>query len=799
MLQDFARGLRLIRNSPRLVIIAVATIAVGVAAPTIMFSIVRGFLRDLPFEQGDRLVYVTRSELLGGATDIGLSPAEVREWASTQRSFEQLAAFAVAPFTVGGSDVTPARYTGARMNASGFRALRVSAQLGRVYEASDEAPAAQPTVVISDRLWRNALGGTPGVVGSTINVDGRPTRIAGVMASGFHFPFNEDLWVPVSLNRATSGADTVRAFRAVGRLKPDVELSQARSDLALLGERTAASEGKKDLAVRTVSFKESRIEPSDVALFEAMVLVVTLVLVVACANVGNLLLVRASARTPMFAVKRALGASPGSIVREIMCESAVIALGGGIGGLLLATFGIQVVNSVLASRIPYFWMTIALDGRVMVFACLLTAIAVLLAGAGPAFHTARVNPQQVLRASGRGTLGGGPRRLTDVMIVGEIAVTFVVLVVAGLVAKGAAGESRTLLAFDERGIATAAIDLNPVLYGDTARVAAIARLLDLLGTDPALTSAAVSTTLPGASANPTRIAFAGQQYLRKEDRPTTRFAVVSSGFGQMLGLRITAGRFLNGSDTRGSSLVAVVNQSFADAHFARGKTPVGARLHLSALGDSSWLTIVGVVATAGATSRAKGVAEAVYLSAAQLPPTELYVLARPRGSLIPPLEPVMRRIRQIGSGIPIHDVRGLSAALDEARVLPRFFAALFASFGLAGLLMAMVGLYGVISFLTRARTRELSIRNAMGAPPLRLGAFVARRSAGQVALGIALGIAMSVPVTPLLASVLFGADPHDVSIQIVVGGAVCVAALAAITAPIVRAVRLPPAAALRVG
>ncbi|HVE77525.1 MAG TPA: ABC transporter permease [Gemmatimonadaceae bacterium] len=795
-LTDLARGIRLVRSSPRLVIVAGVTVAIGVAAPTVMFSIVHGFLRDLPFAEGHRLVYVTRAERIGAARDVGLTPRELREWQGAQRSLEALAGFSLAPMIVGGGDGVAGRYSGARMSASGFRALRVAPRLGAAYGARDEE-SGERVVVISDRLWRSRFGASTAAIGSSIRLNGRPTRVLGVMPPGFHFPFNEDLWTPLGAPALGSMDDTVRSLQGFGRLTPGVGLEYARSEFALLGGRTAAP-AAADLATRAVSFKESQIEPSDVVLFRAMLVVVMFVLVVACANVGNLLLVRATARVPMFAVKRALGASPATVVREIMAESAVIAFVGGLGGAGLALVGVHLFNVAVGSRIPFFWMRVAVDAPVLAFAAALAAAAVLLAGAGPAVYSAHVNPEQVLRASGRGTAGARRHGLTGALIVGEIAVTFVLLVVAGLIAKGVVGESRGRLAFDPAGVVTASIDLNPAVYDDSGRADAMRRTLDVLATDPAFGSAALSTTLAGMPAATTRLTVGGVTYLREDDRPSTRLALVSPGFFEAFRLRLVAGRVLSAGDTRASTAVAVVNRSFADAHLA-GLDPIGARIRLGALGDSAWLTVVGVVGDAGTVSRAKGASEAVYASVQQFTPARLFVSARAADNSAAALRRLAQHVRGVGPDIPVQDVRRLDRALADARAIPRMFAVLFASFGGAALVLAVVGLYGVVAFTARQRARELSIRNALGAPALHLAAAVVGRTGAQVAVGLVGGAGLAALITPLLMDILFGADPHDVAVHGAAACSVVLAAVAAIAGPLSRAVRMPPAAALRLG
>lgn len=797
---DLRDGLRLLARSPGLGIFASLAIGLGIGAPTTMFSIVRGFLRDLPFPEGERLTYVLQSDPVHNQRDVGLTARELVEWRGSQRTLDGLAAFSLETFSVSGGDTWSERRSGARLTPNALSVLRVHPMLGGTFGDEHELAAAEPVVLIGESLWRSRFGADPNLVGRSMRLNRTPFTIIGVMPGTFRFPFKEDLWVPLPLTVPASRADDVRALQGFGRLREGVSWEQARAEFEALGARSGLQNrpAEPELVASVVPFRESQIEPSDVVLFGVMVGVVSLVLLVACANVANLLLARAAARTQVTLVKVALGASRTTIVRGVLVESAVIAVAGGLAGIGLAQAGITVFNRAVADVIPFFWMRIAIDPSVLGFSAALTTIAVFLAGLAPAVQASGVDPAMALREGGRGGTGLRLGRVTRGLVVAEVALSCALLVVAGLMIKGVVRETRGTVAFDARSVLTARLD--PVQGGGDmmGRPGIYDEVIDGLAAQPGVQAVVMASRLPGLGGISARAMLAGRDYPRPEDAPRTNVNAVSAGFFDMFEAFPLSGRLLDAGDRAGGPPVAVVTAGFARRHYA-GESAVGRQLRLSGvagLSDTASVTIVGVVNDLGSVSRDPAASEVVYLAVRQLAPRSVAILVRTRGHPLEFVGQFREHVAAVDPDVPVDQVATLEAQLGDARRPAKVFAALFTAFGLTGLLLAALGLYGVLAFAVRQRTREMAIRSALGARPFELMFLPVRSSLARLGLGLVFGFGAAAVLAPLMSDLLFGTNPHDAAVYALVGLTLALTTVLASVRPAVAAARVAPAATL---
>lgn len=797
ILRDLRNGLRLLVRHPGLVIFASLAIGLGVGAPTTMFSIIRGLLRDLPFEDGDRIVYLLQSDPGAGLRDAGLTGAELQEFHDAQTTLQAMAGFSITGFSLAGGDGWAERVDGVRMNAAAFDLLRVRPLLGSRFGPEHELPTAESVALISESLWRDRFGGNPAVLGRVVRLNRRPATIVGIMPASFRFPFNQDIWVP--LQRPAPGMEQVRDLQAFGRLRDGVTIENAAAEFAALGTRIRADQpSERRLQTTVVGFKDSQIEPSDRLLFGAMLGVVTLVLLVACANVANLLLVRAVARTQSASVKRALGASRGVMIREVLAESAAIALLGGVVGIALAWLGVAAFTRAVQPDIPNFWMVFRVDPVVLTFSMVLTTTAVFLAGVVPALQTSRVDPGTMLRDQTRGSSGLRLGRATRMLVVAELAMSCALLMVAGLMIKGVRQQTAGALAFSPENILS--VQLEPVPMDSGSSVPSwsslVSRIVQRLSEDPRVVVAAVATSPPGFPGAPARVALAGQQGSRPEDFPDTRVNVVAGDFFALTGTSAVSGRLLDERDGSETLPVAVVSQRFASRHFPSGGA-LGSRLRLHGIGDSTSATIVGVVPDLGTIRRDAEADEVVYLPLAQRASSARMLLIRTRGPSAEVAGWLRQQVAAVDPDVPISQIVTLGRHLGDSRRIARVFATLFTGFGLAGLLLAVIGLYGVVLFSVKQRTRDIAIRNALGATPARLMASEIQRTLWQIMAGLLLGSGLTAVVAPLLEGLLFGARPHDPAVYGLVATVLAGVAVLAALRPALWASRVPPAEALR--
>ncbi|NIM47847.1 MAG: FtsX-like permease family protein, partial [Gemmatimonadales bacterium] len=594
LLRDLRSGFRLLVRAPGLAIFAAVAIALGIGSTTTIFSITHGFLRDLPFHEPDRLIRVYRDHVARNRFNISLNAHEFQNLRDAQTTLEGLAGFADYDMDLAGAEGRPQRVAAAAVTANSFRTLRVQPALGRGFLPEDERPGAEPIVMLGHRLWQDRFGADPAIAGRTVRVNGQQRTVVGVMPEDFQFPYKQALWIPLELDASAEPGGS-RRIRAFGRLREDVPLEAARTEFATLTRRLElaypASYG--EITTRVVAYREDIVEPSDALLMNIMVAVVAFVLLVACANVANLLLVRAASRDREVAIRAALGASRSSLITQNLAEALAIAALGGALGIGLAQVGVTLVDRAVADQIANFWQRIEIDATVLAFCVALILAATILAGLGPAFKATGVDMNEVLKDASRSS-SLRLSRFSRTLVVAEVALSCGLLTVAGLMVKGVLIQTASELDFATENVLTARVQLRSESYPERLDIDRFyGELLDRLESRPEVLSAAIVTRPPGVSNYMRPFQTESESYERDRDLPWAAFAVISDDFFRALDVRLLAGRSFSAIDHAESEPVAIVNERFARLYFP-GQDPLGRRIKLGALdSESPWRTIVG--------------------------------------------------------------------------------------------------------------------------------------------------------------------------------------------------------------
>ena len=812
---DLRHGARMLRRSPGLALLAATALALGVGSTTTMFSITHGILRDIPVDEPGRLVHVAAVER--GRGEYERIPARdlvaVRD---AQRSFVGVAGFEDVPVHLGEAVRRPGhraeRVNGALVSGDAFALLRVRPLLGRALGPDDDRAGAPAVVVLGHALWRDRYASDPAIVGRVVRVDGVPSTVVGVMPPGFGFPVREQLWMPLRLDSLAAlrdGGGGGPAVLAFARLRDGASVERAHAEVAAIGRRLALAaptewEGRA-LAARP--YREQQVPPRARVIFRAMLLVVSFVLLIAAANVASLLLARAVARRREIAVRAALGAGRARLARQLLAESLAVSAVGGALGVALAWGGVTLFNRAVGFELA-FWMVVAVDRTALAFAAALVGAAALAAGLTPARQAARMSVSDALKDEGRGTSSFRLGRASRALVAGETALSCALLVVTGLMAKGvAAAVDRTVGPAPERVLA-AQVELRADAYADSARrvrfYEAVATRLAAL---PGVGAAALGTHLPGFQAlqAPVEVDGSAARPDPGAPRPRARWAAVSPGFFDAFGVTLLRGRAFAWSDGAPAPRVAVVNRPVAERHLP-GADPIGRRVRIvDDSGRGAWAEVVGVAPELGMGGAAERDAPGVYFPLAQRTAESFTVAVRAAGPGNDPLRDDPLRlvaalrdaVAAVGPDVPVSEEGRHDVTVARASAGERLFGGLFAFFGLSALTLAMVGLFGLLSFAVRSRAREVGIRVALGGRPRDVVGLVLRAGARQFAAGVAAGLGLAALVAPQLGEALFTQEPHDWTVYAAVAAGLALSAACAALVPARRALRVSPLEAFR--
>jgi putative ABC transport system permease protein len=807
--EDIRYGLRVLAKAPGFTLIAVLTLALGIGANTAIFSVVSAvLLRSLPFPLPEELVRVVSVRARGNAPDSASYP-DFTDWRAQNHSFSQMAAYRTESFTLTGQG-EPAHIKGAVVSAELFPLLRVQPLLGRTFLPEEDTPGAGTgAVILSHGLWRQLFGADPGIVGRTIDLNNRSFTVVGVMPAGFEFPIQSgqiDFWTTIAVDLVEMPGEKPMAAQrgahyldVIGRLKPGVSPPQAQAELATivsnLNKQYTDNAPRKIWVVPELRQLVSGVRPALLILLGA----VGCVLLIACANVGNLLLSRGATRQREMAVRGALGASRWRMIRQLLTESMMLALAGGALGVTLALWGIPPLVRLVPEDVPRI-ADIHLNAPVLLFTLALSLLTGILFGVAPALRLSRAGFFESLKESGRGASEGlHGSRLRSVLVVCDVALAAILLVGAGLLIKSFLRLERVDPGYDPHRVLTFKVDLPDSTYTKERQAAFYQQALARLNQLPGVRSASAVLPLPlDGDEIDTVLQFAGQP-VDNANPVRTGYSWVEPGYFGTVGIGLREGRDFNDRDNLFTSPVVIVNETIAKRYFP-GQDPIGKRIrpHIgNGYPTPPMREIVGVVGDVKQTDLTTETGPQVYVPRSQSPFVGMIFVVRTEVAPLSILSAARKEISEIDKDLPIYDVKTLEQYFAQSVGQPQFFTTLLGIFAALALLLAAVGLYGVISQSAVQRTHEIGVRMALGANKREVLTLVVGQGFKLTLIGVAIGVSGALALTRLLSTLLYDVQPTDPVTFVLVSLLLVLVALLACYIPARRATRVDPMVALR--
>lgn len=801
---DLKQAIRGLYKNPSVSAIAIAALALGIGFTTVMFSIVYGALyRGLPFEGADAIMHLERANPTEGIESMEVTVHDYRDWRERQRSFENLAAFYQGTVNIRGTE-RPERYEGAFMTANSFQVIGVQPILGRGFREEEEQVGTPQVALIGYQVWQDRYGGSPDVLGQVVTINGEPGEIIGVMPEGFEFPILEEVWVPLRVDHLALPRGDGQTVEVFGNLNDGVSVDRAMTEFTAIASQLSAEYPETNEGVTPLikPYTEEFIGDEEKGILLSMLFTVVLVLIIACANVANLLLARASARSRDLAIQTAMGASRWRVIRQMLGEAAVLAAVGAVLGSAIAWFCITAFDNAVSATDPPFWLDFKLDGPIFLFVVAITGLAALAAGGVPALKASGPDVNSVLKDESRGSSGMRIGKLSRTLVVAEIAMSMALLVASGLMVKGVVKLNNEDYGFPTENIFTARVGVFPERFPDEAsRLRFWEDVERRVAQIPGVLSAGMTGSLPGTGSFGARFALDGESYEADRDLPVVRFAAVTPGFAETFEFEALQGRWLQTTDNADAPRVAVVNESFVARHFGGGDG-LGRRVRFGGLNsEAEWMEIIGVVPN----HRMEGVGDpgqeeidvpGMYIPLAQYDLRFVSIVARVDGEPLSLSADVRDAVGAADADTPIYFVQTLQQAMEQNLWFYRIFGNLFLAFGLAALFMASVGLYGVMSFSVTHRVGEMGVRMALGASGGQVTGLIIRQGMAQIAAGLVLGSGLAFLVARGLTLLLYQVEPWDPA---TFGGVLVVLVITGLGAswvPARRATRVDPMVAL---
>ncbi len=797
-LQNLRHSLRGFARRPGFTFIAVLTLGLGIGGTTAIFSIVSALLlRPLPYARPDQLVTVNHYYPSLDGLEASVSARGYRDYRNRTHTFSSVAVETVQAKNLTG-DGEPERISTAAVSPQYFGTLGVPASVGRSFGVEVENGDAN-VVVVSDGFWLRRFGGSPDAVGRTLDLDGVPYTVVGVMPAGFRDVFSRDvqLWVPLILTEEQYSRGYTNEFlSAVARVAPGLGVRQAAEEMAAFAETLKQDESLRlpsDWSIKVTGLQERAtrdVRPALLVLLGA----VLLVLLIACANVANLLLTRASGQRRQIAVRLAMGASRAHVISRLLADGIVLGLAGAIVGLLIADWGLGGLRAVAASTVPAVGDA-SLDRTVLVFTLVVSVVTGAFISLMPAFGAWHTDVSRALREGVRAGDDRAGLRLRRSFVVAQLALSLALLAGAGLLLKSVARLQAVSPGFDPKGVMTFFVSLPPSAYPDgDAQRQFYDDLLPSLRRVPGVTSAGLDNVLPFSALWATSsFAIVGREMGPDEPYPWGDFRIVSPGFQDALKLPLVEGRFFTDADGPETPMVAVVDEELARRYWPQGGA-IGQRI---SYGGPDEIEIVGVVAHAAHEGLDADPRAQVYVSYRQRPQRGMFVVARASGRPEAILPGLRAAVRAADPNIPLARVSTMERLVDESMGNRRLSLVLLAVFAAVALTLAATGVYGVMAQVVGQRTRELGVRMAMGAKRSDVLALVMRQGMALVAIGVALGLVGSLTFARVLRGQLFGVEPTDPSTFALVVVVLLASAALATLVPALRATRVDPVVALR--
>jgi putative ABC transport system permease protein len=804
LLQDVRYGMRMLLKRPGFTLVAVITLMLGIGANTAIFSVVNAvLLRPLPYRDADRIAVI--EEISKEGKRVQVTPANFVDWRSQNTVFEHLAAIFERTSNLAGASEAE-RINLAMTSANFFDVFGAQPERGRLFIAEDEQAGHPAIVVISHGLWQRRFGGDPDIVGNSITLDGINYTVAGIAPAGFQYPKQTDVWVPpFKLVPTLSEAMDVNRARGFGflstvaRLKPGVSLEQAKAEMESITARLREQypESNNNRFDRVVTLHTHLVGDTSAVLW-LLLGAVGFVLLIACANVANLMLVRATSRQKEIAIRTALGASRLRIVRQLLTESLILSLLGGGFGLLLALWGVDLLTRLLPKDFPRL-DSINLDLAVLAFTLLVALVTGVVFGFAPAWQVSRIDVQESLKDNARGSTGVR-NRLRSLFVVAEVTLSLVLLVGAGLLFRSFLQLQSVNTGFDAAQVLTMRLSPSGANFREDAQyVAFYQQVEERLRALPGVQAVGAINTLPLAKGPTTGFRVEGRPPLPIDQWPAVNYRDVSSDYFRALNIPILQGRGFDNRDTMAAPLAVMINQATADQVFA-GENPIGKRINFGGTDRNNqpvWMEIVGVVANVRSLELQEAPSPEIYTAESQDAFASMAFVMRTTIEPTALAAAVRQAVQEVDKAQPVSDMRTMENIVSDAVTQPRFNLILLGVFGGIALVLSASGIYGVMAYTVSQRTHEIGIRMALGARAGDVLRMVMGQGLRLIGIGIACGLLASLLLTRYLSSLLYGVSATDALTFAVVALFLAGVALVACFVPARRAARTDPMVALR--
>ena len=799
--EDVSFGLRTMAKNPGFTAIAIVALALGIGVNATVFAITNGVLfKNMPF-MNDRILYLSTKNLSRGQRRVGVSYPDYRDWKAQAKSFEALGAFNFTIVNLNDTTGVPSRYNLAQVTADTFSMIGQKPVIGRDLTPEDEKPGAPAVAILGNGIWETRYGKNPAILGRTIRVNNIPTTVIGVMPRDFRFPIDSELWTAL-VPKADFEKRESRNLGAFGKMAPGATQKSAAAEMEAIARNLEKAYPGTNQGITPVvhTFSEEFNGPEITLLLAALMGAVGFVLLIACANVANLLLARAVDRSREISIRIALGAGRWRIIRQLLVESIMLSIAGGILGWFVAIWGLRAFDASVRDRIPA-WMNFWMDYRGFAYLAAISIGTGLLFGLAPALRLSRLDVNTSLREGGRGSSGGTRTRfLSGLLVVTEIAMAVVLLAGAGLMIRSFLNVYATNTGVNPKNVLVMRLFLPEAKYPRPEdQISFHQRLKARLDALPGVDVSTIANTMPtgGSAKYPYELDHAPP--VDEKRRPTLSALVISPDYFRAMGLRPVRGRtFTDGDGAAGAAPVVIINQRFAEK-FWPGDDPLGKRLRLfNGKTPEAWLAVVGVVPNILQNDiSVREYDPLVYLPYALKPQRDMSIMARtsvPPGTLATAFR---REVQALDEDMPLYNLRTLEERLALNYWSQQVFGSLFAIFAAIALALASVGLYAVIAHSVSQRTAEIGLRMALGASGGNIRGLVFAQGMRQLGIGLVIGLAAAVALTRALGSLLVQVSPNDPATLVIVSLVLASAAVLGCLIPAQRAMSVDPVVALR--
>jgi putative ABC transport system permease protein len=805
--QDVRYGARMLWKHRLATLVCALALALGVGANTAMFSLAEAFLlHSVPFENADGILVMSEVRPQQNIERNPVAPATYIDWQAQAKSFEQMGAYAWDEVNLTGNR-EPEKIMGFDVTASFFGILGVQPKMGRTFLPEEEQPGKEQEIILSYGLWERRYASDPNILNKTVKVDGKTFTIVGVMGKGFDFPMPAEAWMPLALTVKQRAERNSRYIWVVGKLKPDTSIKQATVEMKSLVQRESEAypDSHKGWQLRVLPVRE--FVTSDLTRQYTLLLMgaVGFVLLIACADVANVQFARVSGRQKELAVRAALGASRGRLVWQLLTESILLSLLGSAAGLVFAQWGITLILAHMPPDVARFvagWKTISLDSGAFLFTLGIALFSGILSGIAPALMTSRTNVSDTLKESGRGSSAGRARhRLRNALVVAEISLSLVLLVGAGLLVKNFTALINVNERYHPESILTMNVSLPELQYKATpGRLSFHEQVLQRLSAIPNVQAAAMVTHVPyadGGGIGTRGFTVEGRPAM---DRGEVRNAIVqtiSPNYFGLMQIALREGREITDSDADGTLPVAMISRSLARRYFPDEK-PLGKKLKVGQADDPSpWMTIIGIVDDVHYSWIDKDDVPTIYRSYRQSPPYYASLVLRTGGDPLSFVPAVRSQVGAVDPDLSLYNIKALDMVISDSVVGIAYVAVMMGVLGIIALVLASVGVYGVMSYAVSERTNEFGIRMAMGATAKDIQGLVLGKGALLTLIGMGIGLPVAFALANLLSGLLFGVKAADPVAFIALPLVLAAVATLASYLPARRAVRVDPITALR--